>query len=72
MADKYKVTPAQLCIQFTLQLNTVSLPKASSRDHMKDNIGLNFEITHEDMIALLKMNEIDYGEDAFWPVFNKK
>ena len=33
---------------------------------------LDFEIKEEDMIELMKLNRIDYGEDAFWPVFNKK
>ncbi|MCR5184656.1 MAG: aldo/keto reductase [Bacilli bacterium] len=72
MAKKYNVSVAQLCIQYTLQLNTVSLPKASSKEHIEDNIKVNFGISDEDMISLIKLNEIDYGKDAFWPVFNKK
>ena len=72
MAKKYNVSPAQLCIQYTLQLGTVTLPKASSREHISDNLNLNFEISKEDMIELIKLNNIDYGEDAFWPVFNKR
>lgn len=72
MAKKYNVSPAQLCIQYTLQLGTVTLPKASSREHISDNLNLNFEISKEDMIELIKLNDIDYGEDAFWPVFKKK
>ena len=71
MAKKYNVSPAQLCIQYTLQLGTVTLPKASSREHISDNLNLNFEISKEDMIELIKLNGIDYGEDAFWPVFKK-
>lgn len=72
MAEKYGVSTAQLCIQYTLQLHTISLPKASSYEHIKDNIDLNFEITDEDMVELMKLNEIDYGVDALWPVFNRK
>lgn len=72
MAKKYNVSPAQLCIQYTLQLGIVTLPKASSREHISDNLNLNFEISKEDMIELIKLNDIDYGEDAFWPVFKKK
>lgn len=71
MAKKYNVSPAQLCIQYTLQLGTVTLPKASSREHISDNLNLNFEISKEDMIELIKLNDIDYGEYAFWPVFKK-
>lgn len=72
MAKKYNVSVAQLCIKYTLQLDTISLPKASSRDHILDNIKLDFEISDEDMIELIKLNEINYGKDSFWPVFNKK
>lgn len=72
MADKYGVSIAQLCIQYTLQLDTISIPKASSKEHIEDNAKLDFEITEEDMIELIKLNEIDYGKDAFWPVFRKK
>ena len=72
MADKYHVSVAQLCIQYTLQLDTISIPKASSREHIEDNFKLDFEISDEDMIELIKLNEIDYGADSFWPVFRKK
>ena len=72
MADKYKVSIPQLCIKYTLQLDTISIPKASSKEHIEDNMKLDFEIKEEDMIELMKLNRIDYGDQAFWPVFNKK
>ena len=72
MAKKYGVSVPQLCIKYTLQLNTISIPKASSKEHIEDNMKLDFEISEEDMIELMKLNRIDYGVDAFWPVFNKK
>ena len=72
MAEKYGVSVAQLCIKYTLQLGTISIPKASSKEHMEDNMKLDFEIKDEDMIELIKLNEIDYGKDSFWPVFRKK
>ena len=72
MANKYSVSVAQLCIKYTLQLDTISIPKASSKEHIEDNAKLDFEISEEDMIELIKLNEIDYGKDAFWPVFKKK
>ena len=71
-ADKYGVSIAQLCIRYTLQINTISIPKASSREHIEDNTKVDFVISDEDMIELIKLNEIDYGEDKFWPVFNKR
>lgn len=72
MANKYNVSNPQLCIKYTLQLDTISIPKASSKEHISDNMKLNFEISKEDMIELLKLNEIDYGKDQFWPVFKKR
>ena len=72
MAEKYNVSIAQLCIKYTLQLDTISIPKASSKEHIEDNARLNFEIKEEDMLELLKLNEFNYGLDAFWPVFRKK
>ena len=72
MANKYKVSVAQLCIKYTLQLDTVSIPKASSKEHIEDNTKLDFEISEEDMIELIKLNEMDYGKDSFWPVFKHK
>ena len=71
MANKYNVSVAQLCIKYTLQLDTISIPKASSKEHIEDNFKLDFEITDDDMIELIKLNEIDYGKDSFWPVFKK-
>ena len=72
MADKYKVSVPQLCIKYTLQLDTISIPKASSKEHIEDNMKLDFEISEEDMVELMKLNRMDYGKDNFWPVFNKK
>ena len=72
MADKYKVSIPQLCIKYTFQLDTISIPKASSKEHIEDNMKLDFEISEADMIELMKLNRIDYGDQAFWPVFKKK
>ena len=52
MAEKYHVTVPQLCIKYTLQLGTVSIPKASSKEHIEANIDLNFNIEYEDMKVL--------------------
>ena len=71
-AKKYGVSIAQLCIRYTLQINTISIPKASSKEHIEDNAKVDFIISDEDMIELIKLNEIDYGADSFWPVFSKK
>ena len=72
MADKYHVSVPQLCIKYTLQLDTVSIPKASKEEHILSNTKLDFTISEEDMIELLKVYEIDYGSIAFWPIYKKK
>ncbi len=72
MAEKYNVSVPQLCIKFTLQLGTVSIPKASKEEHIIANTKLDFTIKEEDMVELMKLNEVDYGKDAFWPIYRKK
>lgn len=72
MAEKYGVSIAQLCIKYTLQLDTISIPKASSKEHIEDNAKLDFVISDDDMVELMKLNDFDYGKDAFWPVFKKR
>ncbi len=52
MAEKYKVSVAQLCIKYTLQLGLVSLPKSANYNHQKQNAELDFEISEEDMKLL--------------------
>lgn len=49
MAKKYDVSVAQLAIRYTLQLGCVTLPKASSKEHIQNNAQLNFVISDEDM-----------------------
>ena len=71
VAAKYGVTIPQLCIQYTLQLGTVSLPKSSNPDHIRSNVQLDFTISDEDMAALENIGQ-DYGQDSRWPVFSKK
>ena len=71
MAAKYDVTIPQLCIQYTLQLGAVSLPKSSNPDHIRSNVQLDFTISDEDM-ALLEGIGQDYGADSRFPVFSKR
>lgn len=72
-AKKYGVTPAQLCIRYTLQLGMVSLPKTGNPQHMKDNAAVDFVISDADMETLKHVEKIkDYGEYTFFPVFSGK
>ena len=52
VAKRYGVTIPQLCIQYTLQLGTVSLPKSSNPEHIQSNAQLDFTISDADMVLL--------------------
>ena len=73
MANKYNVSVARLCIRYIIQLGLAALPKASSKEHLIDNLKIDFEISKEDMEALKSIKTIeDYGQDDFFPVFGAK
>lgn len=73
MAEKYSVSPAQLCIQYDLQLGLVVLPKTATPSHMQENAQLDFVISEADMSILKNLERIkDYGESSFFPVFGGK
>lgn len=72
VAEKYGVSPAQLCIKYVLERGLVALPKASSRDHIKSNTELDFSISSKDMATLNELSFKDYGEYSFFPVFSGK
>jgi diketogulonate reductase-like aldo/keto reductase len=70
MAKTYGVTVPQLCIRYTLQLGTVSLPKTANPDHMRSNAQVDFEISASDMAVLKDLHDQDYGEHAAFPVYS--
>ncbi|MFD5778273.1 aldo/keto reductase [Streptomyces sp. PDY-4] len=70
MAARYGVSVPQLCIRYTLQLGTVSLPKTANPDHMRANAEVDFEISGEDMDALRSLRDVDYGEHSAFPVYS--
>lgn len=73
MAEKYAVTPAQLCVRYVLQLGTVALPKTADPGHMADNAAVDFVIREEDMEALIHTAPTrDYGQFNIFPVFSGK
>ncbi len=73
MAEKYGVTPAQLCIRYVVQLGTVALPKTASPGHMADNAAVDFTILGADMDALRRAEPMtDYGQFNIFPVFSGK
>ena len=72
IAAKYAVSVPQLCIRYTLQLGTVSLPKTGNPDHMRSNARVDFVISDEDMDALGNLHERDYGDSSAFPVYSGK
>ena len=72
MAEKYSVSAARLCVKYVLERGIIALPKASSREHIRDNAALDFTISDEDMKTLNSLDFRDYGEYSFFPVFSGK
>jgi diketogulonate reductase-like aldo/keto reductase len=72
MAERYGVSVPQLCIRYTLQLGTVSLPKTANPDHMRSNAEVDFVIAEDDLAALRELQYVDYGEHAAFPVYSGK
>lgn len=72
MAEKYGVTVPQLCIRYSIQLGTVSLPKTANPDHMRSNARVDFAISEADMAALRDLHVQDYGESSSFPVYSGK
>jgi diketogulonate reductase-like aldo/keto reductase len=72
MAQNYGVSVPQLCIRYTLQLGTVSLPKTANPDHMRSNAQVDFEISEADMDVLKDLHDQDYGEHSAFPVYSGK
>jgi diketogulonate reductase-like aldo/keto reductase len=52
LADKYQKTPAQILIRYTLEHETLPLPKSIKKDRMLENIAVDFQIDHEDVKRL--------------------
>jgi diketogulonate reductase-like aldo/keto reductase len=70
MAENYGVSVPQLCIRYTLQLGTVSLPKTASPEHMRSNAEVDFVISDADMDALRNLHARDYGDSSVFPVYS--
>ncbi len=72
MAKKYGKSFAQICLKYCINLGMVVLPKATSKEHLKNNIDLNFEISDYDMEILKQVKPLkDYGAHDFFPVFKQ-
>ena len=52
IAEKYNKSYAQICLKYGLSLDVVILPKASSYEHLKENLDLEFAIDQKDLDLL--------------------
>lgn len=70
LAEKYGVSVPQLCIRYTLQLGTVSLPKTANPEHMRSNAEVDFAVSEADMTTLKNLHAQDYGDSSAFPVYS--
>ena len=63
LANKYRVSEAQILLKWALQLDYAILPKSIQIDRMKDNFDLTFTIDQDDM-QLIK--NLDRGGSVTW------
>lgn len=62
LAEKYKVSPAQICLKFAAQRGIIPLPKSSSIERMKENLDLySFELELEDIWRLASMPQAGWS-----------
>lgn len=62
LAEKYSVTPAQICIRYAVQRGVVPLPKASSYERMVENGDVfGFSIIDEDMYRIGTMPQTGWS-----------
>lgn len=57
-SQKYKKSPAQICLRWCLQKGVVPLPKAKSQTHMLENLDVfDFELTADDMNLIADLDD---------------
>jgi diketogulonate reductase-like aldo/keto reductase len=59
MADRYGKTVAQICIRYTLQRGTITLPKSVHEEYILQNADVDFAMSAEDMQFLTSLKDID-------------
>lgn len=72
MAESYRVSVPQLCIRYVLQLGTQALPKTANPAHMRANAQVDFVISDVDLELLKNLEDKDYGQHSFFPVYSGK
>ena len=63
MAEEYNVTVPQLCIRYCLELGLLPIVKSEDVEHMKENLELDFRISHSDMEYLEHIEPVDIDSE---------
>ena len=62
LSEKYRVSPAQICLKFAVQRGIIPLPKSSAPERMKENLDLfSFEMEQEDIWRLATMPQTGWS-----------
>ena len=49
MAVKYNKTPAQICIRYCIDTNTIPVVKSTKEERIKANLDVDFKLDDEDI-----------------------
>ncbi len=61
IALKYNKTPAQVSLRWLIQKNTIPIPKASTKAHLKENLEVfDFELGPEEMVQIDEITRLKY------------
>ncbi|MER1954370.1 MAG: aldo/keto reductase [Desemzia incerta] len=58
LAEKYDVTPAQICLRYCLEKNTLPLPKSTHEERIVENMQLDFTLSKEDVALLDAVKDV--------------
>ncbi|MGN0404926.1 MAG: aldo/keto reductase [Bariatricus sp.] len=73
LADKYQVSPSQICLRYLIQHEIIPLPKSSTMERMKQNMDVfGFEIEPEDMYRIDSMPQTGWSGEHPDPELSEK
>lgn len=57
LGEKYEKTPVQITLRWLFQRNIASIPKATSKEHLKENLDIfNFSLSGQEMNEIAKID----------------
>ena len=72
IAKVHDVSPAQVVLRWCMQKGCVVIPKASSKDHLEENLDLDFSLSDEDVRRLDSLDRDNRVIDPDFGEFDKK